>query len=54
VWTHPKDPSQRALFPSTISFGLDFYNTLTRHALPINMLAVRAFANSPRKLDISF
>ncbi|WP_171988066.1 replication protein RepA [Hyphomicrobium sp. NDB2Meth4] len=29
-----------------------FYRTLTKHALPVNMRAVRIFANSPRKLDI--
>jgi hypothetical protein len=51
VWSQPMEKSDA---PTTISFSLDFYNTLTKHALPINTIAMRAFANSPRKLDIYF
>ncbi|MEQ1718841.1 MAG: replication protein RepA [Hyphomicrobium sp.] len=53
VWM-PTNPAQRILWPSQITFSLDFYKTLTAHALPVNVQAVRAFANSPRKLDILF
>lgn len=53
VW-FPTKPEQRMLWPSTITFSQDFYQTLTKHALPINVHAVRAFAGSPRKLDILF
>ena len=53
VWM-PTNPDQRMLWPSTITFSLDFYNSLTAHALPVNILAVRAFANSARKLDLLF
>jgi hypothetical protein len=53
VWM-PTDPDQRMLWPSQITFSLDFYKSLTTHALPVNVQAVRAFANSPRKLDILF
>lgn len=53
VWM-PTDPAQRMLWPSTITFSLDFYNSLIGHALPVNVDAVRAFANSPRKLDLLF
>ena len=53
VWL-PANPDQRMLWPSTITFSQDFYNTLTQHALPVNMHAVKHFANSPRKLDLLF
>lgn len=47
-------PEQGTLWPTTLSLSLDFYQTLTKHALPINLHAARAFANSPRKLDLLF
>lgn len=53
VWL-PENPDQRMLWPSTLTFSLDFYQTLAEHALPVNVEAVRAFSNSPRKLDILF
>lgn len=53
VW-FPTNPDQKMLWPSTITFSRDFYDTLSRHALPANMHAVRAFAGSPRKLDLYF
>ena len=53
VWL-PTDPDQKMLWPSTITFSRDFYDTLTQHALPVNMHAVKHFANSPRKLDLLF
>jgi len=42
---------QRALWPSNLTFSLDFYESLKSHALPVNIRAVRAFANSARTLD---
>lgn len=42
---------QRALWPSSLTFSLDFYESLKNHALPVNIRAVRAFANSARTLD---
>lgn len=53
VWL-PENPDQRMLWPSTLTFSLDFYQTLAEHALPVNVEAVKAFSNSPRKLDILF
>jgi hypothetical protein len=50
----PSTPDQRSLWPSTVTFSQEFYQTLTRHALPMNVHAIRAFANSPRKLDLLF
>jgi hypothetical protein len=49
-----KNPDQRTLWPSTLTFSQDFYQTLTKHALPINLHAVKAFSSSPRKLDLLF
>lgn len=46
-----EDMHQRALWPSTLSFSLDFYESLKAHALPVNIRAVRAFAGSARTLD---
>lgn len=42
---------QRALWPSSLTFSLDFYESLKSHALPVNIRAVRAFASSARTLD---
>lgn len=53
VW-FPTSADQKMLWPSTVTFSQDFYNTLTKHALPVNIHAVRAFAGSPRKLDLLF
>lgn len=48
------DPRQRSLWPSTLTFGPTMYESLQKHALPVNVRAVRAFAGSARKLDLYF
>lgn len=53
VW-FPENPDQRMLWPSRIKFSGRFYETLAKHALPVNVHAIRHFANSPRKLDVLF
>lgn len=53
VWL-PSHPDQMMLWPSTLTFSMDFYTTLSKHALPIRAEAVRAFAGSARKLDMYF
>lgn len=53
VWL-PTSPDQMMLWPSTLTFSMDFYTTLAKHALPIRAEAVRAFAGSARKLDMYF
>jgi hypothetical protein len=53
VWL-PTHPDQMMLWPSKLTFSLDFYDTLSKHALPIRAEAVRAFAGSARKLHIYF
>lgn len=42
---------QRALWPSSLTFSLDFFQSLQTHALPLNIRAIRAFAASARTLD---
>jgi hypothetical protein len=53
VWL-PTSPDQLMLWPSMLTFSMDFYTTLSKHALPIRADAVRAFAGSARKLDMYF
>ena len=53
VWL-PTNPDQRMLWASTLTFDHDFYQSLIRHALPVDMRAVQAFRGSARKLDIIF
>lgn len=53
VWL-PTNPDQMMLWPSTLTFSMDFYITLAKHALPIRAEAVRAFSGSARKLDMYF
>ena len=53
VWM-PSNPDQRMLWPSTITFSQDFFDELKRHALPMDVRALKAFAGSARKLDMLF
>jgi hypothetical protein len=48
------DPRQKSLWPSILKFSPTMYESLQRHALPVNVKAVRAFAGSARKLDLYF
>jgi hypothetical protein len=47
-------PDQQSLWPTTIAFSERFYAELEKHALPIDVRALRAFSNSARKLDLLF
>lgn len=53
VWLSD-NPAQRSLWPSTVTFSQDMFDSLKRHAVPYNIRAVRAFAGSARKLDLYF
>ena len=53
IWM-PLNPEERMLWPTTLTFSLDFYESLKKHALPLNAKAVLAFAGSARKLDLYF
>lgn len=48
------DPNQRSLWSSTVTFSPAMYESLKRHALPLNAQVIRAFAASARKLDLYF
>lgn len=53
VWL-PRNPDQRMLWSSTITFDQRYFESLMQHALPVDIRAVRAFAGSARKLDMLF
>ena len=53
VWL-PDNPDQHMLWSSKITFSNDFFEDLSRHALPVNKYVARAFANSSRKLDFIY
>ncbi|CAN7691014.1 replication protein RepA [Rhizobium sp. LjRoot30] len=48
------NPDQKSLWPSTVTFSQEFYQSLREHALPIDVRALHAFANSAKKLDLLF
>ena len=53
VWLSA-DPNQRSLWPSTVTFSPTMFESLSKHALPVNAQVVKAFAGSSRKLDLYF
>jgi hypothetical protein len=48
----PKDDRQRVLWPSTIRLSLDYFESLQRHAVPLDERAVAALSHSAMGLDI--
>lgn len=46
------NPDQRTLWPTELKLSHDFFTSLSKHALPVSTHAMRAFANSPRKIDL--
>jgi hypothetical protein len=51
LW-YPSDSHQRVLWPSTVKLSLEFYESLGRHAVPLDNRAVSALAHSSLALDI--
>ena len=52
VW-FPKNPEQRVLWPTTITLGSDFYESLmSENALPLDARAIRALQQSALALDV--
>lgn len=47
-----KDESQRVLWPSTLKLSLDYYDSLTKFAVPLDERAIAALAHSALALDI--
>lgn len=50
----PMTPGEKIIWPKNLTLSPEFYAALTKHALPVNLHAVRAFSGSPRKLDLYF
>ena len=48
----PKDDRQRVLWPSTVRLSLDYFESLQRHAVPLDERAVAALSHSAMALDI--
>src|SRR5208283_6249068 len=47
-----KDDNQRILWPSTLKLSLDYYDSLSRFAVPLDERAIAALAHSAIALDI--
>ena len=48
----PKDGRQRVLWPSEVQLSLDYFESLARHAVPLDDRAVAALAHNAMALDI--
>lgn len=48
----PKQADQRVLWPSTVRLGHEFFQSLGRHAVPLDNRAVAALSSSSMALDI--
>jgi hypothetical protein len=48
----PKQPDQRVLWPSTVRLSDEFFQSLGRHAVPLDHRAVAALAGSSMALDV--
>lgn len=51
LW-YPDDPTQKVLWPSTVRLSHEFFESLGRHAVPLDHRAVRAIAHSSFALDL--
>jgi hypothetical protein len=51
LWLNRND-SQRVLWPTTLRLSLDYYESLTRYAVPLDERAVAALAHSAMALDM--
>lgn len=48
----PKNERQRVLWPTTVRLSLDYFDSLQRHAVPLDETAVSALAHSALALDV--
>jgi hypothetical protein len=48
----PKDERQRVLWPSTIQLSADYFESLRKHAVPLDERALAALAHSALALDV--
>jgi hypothetical protein len=47
-----KDPKQRTLWPSTVQFSQRYFESLMKHAVPLNETAVARLSHNAMALDI--
>lgn len=47
-----KDERQRVLWPAVVELSPRYFDTLTRHAVPLDERAISALSNSPMALDV--
>ena len=48
----PVNESQRVLWPSTVKLSLDYFDSLSRYAVPLDERAIAALAHSAMALDV--
>ncbi len=48
----PRQENQRVLWPSTVRLSLDYFDSLTRHAVPLDERAIAALSHSAMALDV--
>ena len=48
----PKDERQRVLWPGTVRLSADYFDSLTRHAVPLHDQALMALSGSAMGLDV--
>jgi hypothetical protein len=48
----PKQPDQRVLWPSTVRLSEEYYQSLGRHAVPLDHRAIAALSSSSMALDV--
>ena len=48
----PEEPGQRTLWPSTVRLGTDYFQSLKKHAVPLDRRAVGALSGSSLALDL--
>ena len=51
VWL-PDNPDQKMLWNSTIVLSRDFYDSMTEHALPVDIRSLSAVSHSAKQIDI--
>jgi len=51
LWT-PADSRQRVLWPTTVQFSPRYFESLARHAVPLNEVAIRQLVHNAMALDV--
>jgi hypothetical protein len=51
LWS-PSDPNQKVLWPTVIQFSQSYFETLIKHAVPLNEEAIRRLSNNAMALDV--